>query len=95
MTLNEYIESIKEKRIAVIGIGVSNQPLIQLLLEHGVAVTACDKKDREALGVVPRACGLERHPDTDREGFGDCPYPQHPSGCDHKCDNEERPVRWQ
>ena len=30
MTLNEYIESIKEKRIAVIGIGVSNEPLIEL-----------------------------------------------------------------
>ena len=34
MTLNEYIESIKEKRIAVIGIGVSNTPLLELLLRN-------------------------------------------------------------
>lgn len=29
MTLNEYIEKIKHKRICVIGIGVSNTPLIK------------------------------------------------------------------
>ena len=30
--------------MAVIGIGVSNRPLIPLLLERGIRVTACDKK---------------------------------------------------
>ena len=52
MEFEHYLASLQNKTVAVIGIGVSNQPLIQLLLEHGVAVTACDKKDREALGVV-------------------------------------------
>ncbi len=50
MRLDEYIKSIKEKRIAVIGIGVSNTPLIELLLKNGCDVTACDKSDREKLG---------------------------------------------
>ena len=52
MTFEEYLTSLRDKTVAVIGIGVSNQPLIRLLLERGVAVTACDKKSREALGVV-------------------------------------------
>lgn len=54
MTLNEYIESIKEKRIAVIGIGVSNEPLIELLLNKGCHVTACDKRSMEEMGEEGR-----------------------------------------
>ena len=54
MTLNEYIESIKEKRIAVICIGVSNEPLIELLLNKGCHVTACDKRSMEEMGEEGR-----------------------------------------
>ena len=54
MTLNEYIESIKDKRIAVIGIGVSNEPLIELLLNKGCHVTACDKRSMEEMGEEGR-----------------------------------------
>ena len=54
MTLNEYIESIKKKRIAVIGIGVSNGPLIELLLNKGCHVTACDKRSMEEMGEEGR-----------------------------------------
>ena len=50
MTLSEYAESLKGKRIAVIGIGVSNLPLIELLLRHGCDVTACDMRTREQMG---------------------------------------------
>lgn len=50
MTLQNYLDSLKDKRVAVIGIGVSNTPLIRLLLKNGVAVTACDKRSREDLG---------------------------------------------
>lgn len=50
MTLNEYIRSIQGKRIAVVGIGVSNTPLIELLLKNGCHVLACDKNSREKLG---------------------------------------------
>ena len=52
MNFEEYLDSLKSKTVAVIGIGVSNQPLIQLLLSRGIRVTACDKKNREALGIV-------------------------------------------
>ncbi len=50
MTLKEYIDSIKEKRIAVIGAGVSNMPLILLLLENGCDVTVCDKRSFSEMG---------------------------------------------
>ena len=51
MTLREYLNFLKNKTVAVIGIGVSNTPLLRLLAENSVAVTACDRKDREALGA--------------------------------------------
>ena len=50
MRLNEYLDSLKGKRVAVIGIGVSNTPLIELLLGYGISVTACDAKERSAFG---------------------------------------------
>lgn len=50
MTLNEYVLSLKNKRIAVIGIGVSNTPLIRLLLSYGCDVTACDARGLETMG---------------------------------------------
>ena len=52
MNFEQYLDSLQNKTVAVIGIGVSNQPLIRLLLERGIAVTACDKKNRETLGIV-------------------------------------------
>ena len=51
MTLQEYIDSIKGKRIAVVGAGVSNMPLIRLLLSNGCDVTVCDKRSAEAMGA--------------------------------------------
>ena len=64
----EYLSSLRNKTVAVIGIGVSNRPLIELLLSRGVAVTACDKKDRAALGVLAeelegKGCRLRLGPD--------------------------------
>lgn len=52
MKFEEYLESLQNKTVAVIGIGVSNRPLINLLRSRGIAVTACDKKTRETLGAV-------------------------------------------
>ena len=57
MTIQEYLTSLKGKTAAVLGIGVSNTPLIELLCRSGVQVVACDKKSREALGE--RAAQLE------------------------------------
>lgn len=45
---------IKGKNISVIGIGISNRPLIKLLLESGAHVTAHDKKTEEQLGDVSK-----------------------------------------
>ena len=52
MNLASYLAGLQGKTVAVIGIGVSNTPLIRLLRAHGISVTACDKKDREALGTA-------------------------------------------
>ena len=52
MTVSEYLTSLKNKRVAVIGIGVSNTPLIRMLLGAGIDVTACDKSSRDDLGGV-------------------------------------------
>ena len=45
----KYFEKLKGKRIAVLGIGVSNRPLIRMLLARGLRVLACDKTPRENL----------------------------------------------
>ncbi len=43
MTLNEYIDSLKNRRVTVIGAGVSNRPLIKLLCQAGIVPTVCDR----------------------------------------------------
>ena len=45
----EYFSSLKNIKIAVLGLGVSNRPLERLLLEFGCDVTGCDKTPREKL----------------------------------------------
>ena len=50
MTFSEYIEKLRGKKITVIGIGVSNTPLIRKLLASGCHVTACDKSEEAYLG---------------------------------------------
>lgn len=45
-----FLQSVRGKKIAVLGIGVSNTPLIDLLLGAGAQVTACDRKPRESFG---------------------------------------------
>ena len=44
-----YFTSLQGKRIAVLGLGVSNRPLVRLLLEFGCNVTGCDRTEREKL----------------------------------------------
>ena len=46
---NHYFDSLRGKKIAVLGLGVSNRPLVRLLLEAGCAVTGCDRPPRETL----------------------------------------------
>ena len=44
-----YFSSLKDKKIAVLGLGVSNRPLVKLLLEFGCDVIGCDRTPREKL----------------------------------------------
>lgn len=50
MRLADYLDSLKGNTVTVIGIGVSNTPLIEMLCKSGNRVVACDRKSREALG---------------------------------------------
>ena len=45
MDFDAYLSALRGKRVAVLGAGVSNRPLIALLRAHGVAVTVRDKKE--------------------------------------------------
>lgn len=47
--LDSYFEALRGKRVLVLGVGVSNRPLVRLLLHYGIAVTCCDKTPREKL----------------------------------------------
>ena len=58
-----YFRSLKNKKIAVLGLGVSNRPLVRLLLEFGCDVVGCDrtpreKLDAEVLGLESAGCKL-------------------------------------
>ena len=44
-----YFTFLKDQKIAVLGLGVSNRPLVRLLLEYGCDVTGCDRTPREKL----------------------------------------------
>ncbi len=52
MTLSEYLASLKGKRIAVLGYGISNRPLVKLLADAGLDVTVRDK------GSLPEIPGV-------------------------------------
>ena len=56
-TIAEYLESLRGKSVAVIGMGVSNTPLIRMMLRAGLKVTVCDKSPRGAGGGAGRRAG--------------------------------------
>ena len=49
MTFDNYFKTLQGKKIAVLGLGVSNRPLVKLLLEFGCDVIGCDRTPREKL----------------------------------------------
>ena len=64
MHLHEYFEKLKGKEVLVLGLGVSNRPLVRLLLQYGISVTGCDKTEREGLETEVlelEAMGLKLH----------------------------------
>ena len=58
---DKYFSSLKGKKIVVLGLGVSNRPLVRLLLEFGCQVTGCDRTPMEKLDteVLELGCGLK------------------------------------
>ena len=59
-----YFNSLREKEIAVLGLGVSNRPLVRLLLQYGCRVVGCDitpreKLDEEILQLERDGCALQ------------------------------------
>lgn len=59
---DKFFENVSGKKVAFIGIGTSNLPLIKLFAEKGAKVTACDKKDFNSLGengVLAKEYGAE------------------------------------
>ena len=53
-----YFRGLQGKRIAVMGLGVSNRPLVRLLLSYGCDVLGCDQTHREKLD--PEVLELEK-----------------------------------
>ena len=49
MHVDTYFDSLRGKDIVVLGLGVSNRPLVRMLLEHGCRVTGCDRTPKEKL----------------------------------------------
>lgn len=49
--ITDYFNSLKGKRVAFIGLGRSNLPLIRMFCESGAVVYACDSRDKDSLGA--------------------------------------------
>ena len=61
---DKFKEYIKGRNVTVIGIGISNFPLIKYLVNAGAIVTACDMHDKEWLGENYTICeqlGVKMH----------------------------------
>jgi len=52
LKFKDYLNSLADKRVTVIGAGISNTPLIEALLGAGVATTVCDKRTRDEMGEL-------------------------------------------
>lgn len=50
--LSQYFDDIKNKKVAFIGIGVSNTDVIKLYAKKGISVEARDKNTKEKIGPV-------------------------------------------
>ena len=62
--LTEQLIKWNDRKIAVLGLGVSNRPLVRMLLEAGCRVTGCDrtpreKLDQEVLDLETQGCALK------------------------------------
>ena len=65
---DRYFTSLQGKKLVVLGLGVSNRPLVRLLLSYGCQVTGCDRTPREKLDA--EVLELEEQGCTLRTGDG-------------------------
>lgn len=49
--IKSYFENLKGKRVAFVGLGRSNLPLIKMFCDSGAVVFACDSRAEDALGA--------------------------------------------
>ena len=62
--LSRFPQTAAGKKAEVLGIGISNLPLVDFLLQCGVLVTVRDRKSEEQLGNLPKelkAKGIAHH----------------------------------
>jgi UDP-N-acetylmuramoylalanine--D-glutamate ligase len=50
--LEKFYRSLSGKRVAMLGIGVSNAPLVKMFLSKGAQVIVCDRRERAKLGII-------------------------------------------
>lgn len=46
----EFLEYLKDKKVAFVGMGVANTPCAEWLASYGIEVYACDKRDKAYIG---------------------------------------------
>lgn len=49
--VTEFLNELKNKKVAFVGMGVANMPCAKWLASKGVEVYACDKRDKEYIGL--------------------------------------------
>lgn len=49
--VSKYIEGLKTKKVAFVGMGVANVPCAKWIASKGIDVYACDKRDKEYIGI--------------------------------------------
>ena len=74
--VNAWLDTLSGKKILVLGLGVSNRPLVRILLRRGLDVTGCDatpyeKLDDEILALERDGCHLRTGPDYLKDLDGD------------------------
>ena len=47
--MDQYFQKLGNKNVLVLGLGISNRPLVEILLQYGAKVTGCDRSKREQL----------------------------------------------
>ena len=57
MNLREYLDGLRGKRVAVLGMGISNEPLVKLLAANGLDVTVRDKRELPPMDGVKLITG--------------------------------------